>query len=190
VKLFFTIFRLKRFKLYGLLLFCFLLAGIYSSLVHEKRAELFTSNEFIIGYFGTLLGLTITIVSLLAPVFERIAIKAAKMSDKDSLYKRVLPPHRVINLLKELKHDTLLIFLCFIANIAVIFLRSMDIGKAILIGNYCIKIYSLSTFLQFSTMFLSLTAIYDIMTGLFTLLEIYISVLGIMDQTQSNNQDH
>lgn len=39
-------------------------------MVGDKDARIFTSNEFVLAYFAFLLGLIITIISLLAPIFE------------------------------------------------------------------------------------------------------------------------
>ncbi|QGP92658.1 hypothetical protein MGLY_20460 [Neomoorella glycerini] len=129
---------------------------------------LLTNTEFILTYFGILLGLVIAVVSLITPVIERILEKLNQVTPR-IIKGKARNLYDLTSLINELKEDTLFVFYFFVITLGTSILAQVRWSKISELSLLSVNVYEL---VQVTIIILSLFTIHDILHGMFKILEV------------------
>lgn len=163
--------RINKEKILSLfhLLIATTIAYILSVFITNQANLKICDSEFVINYLGIFLGFTIALISFILSITDKLNDNI----DNNPNFSDRQKEHNKINLLqifKELKQDTFLIFWLFIIVIILYVIENIDLPFI----DWTFKFFSKRTFLnqlKLTIFILSLYSIYDIITALFKLSE-------------------
>ena len=129
-------------------------------------------NQFLLSFFGVFLGLSITIISFIFLMVDKMRERLLNLkkthSDKAQLCDEQLS--RINSLFRELEQDTFLIFWSFV--FVIIFTLADCVFTTSKIIVLCITIHHLLVAIKISLFILSLIVMYDMIKTLFLLINV------------------
>lgn len=161
----------------------------------ETRTKGLFGDTFLFAYFGLFLGLIVAVLSTLVPILDRILTKLLHLKQNGiiSPEKYETLRHAIPAILQAFKRNASLVFSCFIINLIILILRTISWSPIVKVFSYSISTSILSVLYSLTetiTVFLSLFAIYDLLSGLFRIIEsllLLISKEDDLDNVSNSN---